>query len=85
MARSDWSSIVSAKWDATKAGVKAVAVSSVAPTIAAVQKGQYPYARVLRLYTNKGKEQPAAGDFIQFVQSDRGQKILVEMGFVPHA
>ena len=71
--------------DAKKTGVKAVSVGGSAPTVAAVQKGQYPYARVLRLYTNKSKESPAAVEFIQFIQSDRGQKILDEMGFVPHS
>ena len=38
-------------------------------TVEAVKKGQYPYARVLRLYTDKGAETPITRDFIQFVQS----------------
>jgi phosphate transport system substrate-binding protein len=70
--------------DGEKSGIKAVSIAGAAPTIAAVQKGEYPYARVLRLYTNKAKESPAAREFIQFIQSDRGQKILTDMGFVPH-
>jgi ABC-type phosphate transport system substrate-binding protein len=50
-----------------------------------VQKGQYPYARVLRLYTNKAKENAPTADFIHFILSDRGQKVMADMGFVPHS
>jgi phosphate transport system substrate-binding protein len=71
--------------DGNKSGIKALSIGGLAPTVAAVQKGAYPYARVLRLYTNKSKESPTAMEFIQFVQSDRGQKILADMGFVPHS
>jgi phosphate transport system substrate-binding protein len=65
------------------AGVKAVSIRGVPPTAVTVNEGQYPIARVLRLYTNKTNESPATLDFIQFVQSPRGQKIMADMGFVP--
>jgi phosphate transport system substrate-binding protein len=71
--------------DGKKAGIKAISIGTSAPTLAAVQKGEYPYARMLRLYTDKAKESPVAMDFIQFIRSDRGQKILTDMGFVPHS
>jgi ABC-type phosphate transport system substrate-binding protein len=71
--------------DGQKTGVKPVSIGTSAPTVAAVQKGDYPYARVLRLYTHKSKESPLAADFIRFIRSDPGQKILAEMGFVPHS
>ena len=67
----------------TKAGIKAVSIDGVTPSVGTVNKGQYPYSRVLRLYTNKAKETPAAHDFIQFVQSARGQQIVSQMGCVP--
>jgi phosphate transport system substrate-binding protein len=70
--------------DARKAGIKAVAIGGLAPTPEAVQKNQYPYARALRLYTNKTKENALTSDFIHFIQSDRGQKVMADMGFVPH-
>lgn len=70
--------------DGKNSTIKAISIGGLAPTMAAVQKGEYPFARMLRLYTNKSKESPAAMDFIQFVRSDRGQKILADMGFVPH-
>jgi phosphate transport system substrate-binding protein len=68
---------------ASKDGVKAVSIEGVAPTIAAVNGGRYPYARLLHLYTDPKKESPATRDFVQFVQSKRGQEILTQMGFVP--
>jgi phosphate transport system substrate-binding protein len=68
---------------ATRPGVKPVTIGGVAPTADAVNKGQYPYARVLRLYTDKGKETPATQAFLQFVQSKRGQEILDQLGYTP--
>jgi phosphate transport system substrate-binding protein len=68
---------------ASKPGVKAVAIGGVAPTVANVKQGKYPYARTLRLYTNKAAEAPSAHEFVDFVQSSHGQQILDEMGFVP--
>jgi len=71
--------------DTKKPGIKGVAIGGSAPTPEAVQKGQYPYARALRLYTNKAKENALTTDFIHFIQSDRGQKVMADMGFVPHS
>ena len=64
-------------------GIKMVSVGGIAPTSATVNQGSYPYSRLLRLYTNKAHESTAAAEFVQFVRSDRGQKILSEMGFIP--
>jgi phosphate transport system substrate-binding protein len=69
---------------AKNADVKAVSIGGVAPTVVSVNQGQYPYTRVLHLYTARGKETAAMRDFIQFVQSSRGQQIVDQMGFVPH-
>jgi phosphate transport system substrate-binding protein len=67
----------------SKDGIKAVSIEGAAPAIAAVNRGQYPYARVLHLYTDTTRESPTTRDFVQFVQSKRGQEILTRMGFVP--
>jgi len=64
-------------------GVKMVSIGGVAPTASTATHGQYPYARILRLYTNKGTPSATANGFVQFIVSDRGQKILGEMGFAP--
>lgn len=69
---------------AKTAGVKPASIGGVLPAVASVNKGQYPYARMLRLYTDKAHETPAAHSFVEFVQSSRGQQILEQMGFSPH-
>jgi phosphate transport system substrate-binding protein len=68
---------------AKQTGVKPVAVGGVAPGAATVSQNQYPFSRVLHLYTNKAKEPALAREFIEFVQSPRGQGILAQTGFVP--
>jgi phosphate transport system substrate-binding protein len=70
--------------DVKKSGIKGLAIGGSAPTLEGVQKGQYPYARPIRLYTNKAKETPTTTEFVHFIQSDRGQKVMADMGFVPH-
>lgn len=68
----------------TKNGVRMVSIDGVQPSDLNVQKGTYPYARPLHLYTNKGKEKKAAAEFVNFATSAAGQKILAGMDFVPH-
>lgn len=69
---------------AAKRIIKGVTIDGTAPTLETVEKGKYPYARTLRFFTAKAKEPAGAKEFAQFVQSAAGQKILVEVGFVPH-
>jgi phosphate transport system substrate-binding protein len=68
---------------ANGAGLKAVSIGGVPPTAAAVNSGKYPYARVLRFYTNKTAESAPTIAFLQFVTSARGQQVLAQAGFVP--
>lgn len=67
---------------AKSAGVKPVRIGRTEPNEVSVNEGWYPYARTLRLYTNKGSESPAARDFARFVQGKPGQNIIAEIGFV---
>ena len=67
----------------TNTGIKPVTIGGVEPSFAAVNKGEYPYARSLHLYTSKGRETPATLDFIQFIQSPQGQAVLAKAGNVP--
>jgi phosphate transport system substrate-binding protein len=69
---------------ASREGIKGISIGGVPPTVAAVNKGEYPYARVLRFYTDKAKEPLAVRDFVQFVLSPHGQAILDQVGNVPH-
>jgi phosphate transport system substrate-binding protein len=68
---------------ASKAGVKPLSIKGVAPSAVSVNEHKYPYARALRLYTNKSKEASTAAEFISFVESKRGQEIVAQMGNVP--
>jgi phosphate transport system substrate-binding protein len=69
--------------DTAHAGAKVVSIDGVAPSAASVNAGKYPYARTLRLYTDADKEAPQATDFIAFVLSPNGQKILTQIGDAP--
>ena len=64
-------------------GVKVVTIQDVPSSPATVREGKYPYTRTLHFYTSKADESAAAKDFLQFVESARGQEILGQMGFVP--
>jgi phosphate transport system substrate-binding protein len=64
-------------------GVKALSIGGIAPSIASINDGKYPYARILHFYTSKGNEEPAAKEFIDFVQSEKGQQIVAQTGNVP--
>jgi len=62
--------------------VKALAVDGVEPTKETVVSGKYKLARPLYLYTY-GKPTGLAKEFIDFVLSPEGQKIVDKIGFVP--
>ena len=70
---------------AKRPGVKGVSIGGAEASVAAVNKGEYPYSRAIRLYTRKGNESARTRDFIQFIQSAPGQKIVAEMGFAPRS
>jgi phosphate transport system substrate-binding protein len=71
-------------FNTAKKGAKILSIDNIAANDANVQKGTYPYGRLLHLYTNKNHENPATADFVNFVSSASGQKILTEADFVPH-
>ena len=56
-------------------------VDGIVPSVGTVLKGTYPISRPLFMYTN-GKPKGLAKDFIEFVLSPDGQKIVKEQGFV---
>ncbi len=68
--------------------VKMVKVTSkpgspaVAPTVAAVHDKTYPLARSLHLYT-LGEPQGAVKQYIDWILSDAGQKVVEDSGYVP--
>jgi phosphate transport system substrate-binding protein len=66
-------------------GIKALSIGGVAPANSSVNDGKYPYARLLRFYTSKGKEAPGSLDFIKFIQSAKGQQVVAKTGNVPRS
>lgn len=70
------------------ASQKAVAIAAdaqsgyVLPTIDTVVSGAYPISRPLFFYTN-GRPKPELQDFLDFVLSGEGQKIVAATDFVP--
>lgn len=67
---------------ASQARVLPLSVNGVLPTVISVNDESYPYARQIRLYVNPAKVSPAGQDFIRFVQSAAGQRLLDQIGFV---
>jgi phosphate transport system substrate-binding protein len=64
-----------------KVAAKAGAVA-VAPTVAAVHDKSYPLARSLHLYT-LGEPKGAVKQYIDWILSDAGQKVVEASGYVP--
>jgi phosphate transport system substrate-binding protein len=62
-------------------GIKALKINGVTPTPETVRNGTYPISRFLYMIT-KGEPKGLAKDFIDFVRSPEGQKIVEEQGFV---
>jgi phosphate transport system substrate-binding protein len=55
---------------------------AVAPTVAGVHDGTYPLARSLHLYT-LGEPQGAVKQYVDWILSDAGQKVVEDSGYVP--
>nr|MDK2851572.1 phosphate transport system substrate-binding protein [Candidatus Cloacimonadota bacterium] len=62
--------------------VRVVSVNKIEPTLATIQDGSYPLSRKLFMFT-RGKATGDVERFIAWIQSDEGQKIVTEQGFVP--
>jgi ABC-type phosphate transport system substrate-binding protein len=69
---------------AKRTDVKVVSIDGVAPSVTAVNQQKYPYARLLRFYTDASKERPEAKQFIDFALSARGQETLSQTGYAKH-
>ncbi len=67
----------------TKAGgIKVTPINGALPSVKSVQAKSYPYARPTFYYTN-GDPTGVAKDFVDFTHSPAGQKIVLQVGFVP--
>lgn len=67
----------------TKAGgIKVVSIDGQLPSVKSVQAKTYPYARPTFYYTN-GEPSGVAKEFLDFTIGPAGQKIVLQVGFVP--
>lgn len=62
--------------------IKALSVDGAAPTGANIAAGKYPFVMTLYLAYKKDKYRGVIGDFVEFVFSRDGQKLLSENGHV---
>jgi phosphate transport system substrate-binding protein len=62
--------------------VKALTVNGVQASAKTALSKEYPIARPLYMYTN-GKPEGVVADFIKFVLSPAGQKLVAKEGFIP--
>jgi phosphate transport system substrate-binding protein len=63
-------------------GINTVKINNVAATKATAKSKEYPISRSLHMFTN-GKPSGITKQFIDFVLSAEGQKIVDDLGFVP--
>lgn len=68
---------------ATHAGTHGLIINGIHPSNIAVVENLYPYARQVRLFTNRDTVSRMAKRFVRFVQSREGQEIVEQVGFVP--
>jgi phosphate transport system substrate-binding protein len=61
---------------------KAKGEPAIEPTVAAAQDGTYPIARPLYLYT-LGEPSGSVQEFIQWILSEKGQRIVEQLGYIP--
>ena len=54
----------------------------VEPTVANAKNGSYPLSRALYIYT-AGEPSGAAKQYLDWIMSDAGQQVVLELGFVP--
>lgn len=66
-----------------KNGARPVLIDGIPANRDAILEGLYPYARTLFLYTNPKTETREVKNFLGFIQSRDGQRILANLGFVP--
>lgn len=63
--------------------IKPLEINGVAPTLRNVQQGKYPLTKPLMFAYHKGKLPPEAKEFLDFVRSKEGAKIMRSNGYLP--
>jgi len=63
-------------------GVKTLQIEGIAPTHDSILDGSYPISRTLTLAKKEGASAEVDG-FINFVKSEKGAKIITDLGYIP--
>lgn len=74
--------LIAIKADRDTEGVRPVTDDGSDINIEAVQDGSYPISRPLHLYT-RTQASGAVKDFIEWIQSPAGQRVVLEIGYIP--
>ena len=61
--------------------VKLISLNGIIPSEATVKNGSYILSRKLYMYTN-GKAKGDVANYLGFIQSEKGQQIIQELGFI---
>lgn len=67
-----------------KRNLRFVSIDGVPPTVENLERGTYPYAKVMRLVTSAARS-PAAARFIAFLASAEGKRLLRDANALPAA
>ncbi|MDF2838483.1 MAG: phosphate transporter substrate-binding protein [Evtepia sp.] len=62
--------------------VKALSIDGVAPSVESIKDGSYTSSRPFNIAT-KGELSPTSQDFISFIVSTQGQKVVESKGYIP--
>lgn len=62
---------------------KDAAAAAVEPKEATVQSGEYPISRALFIYVNPKIETGAIADYLKWIVSEEGQKVVKDVGYFP--
>jgi phosphate transport system substrate-binding protein len=62
---------------------KDAASAAVEPTKDSVQSGEYPISRALFIYVSPKVETGAIADYLKWIESDAGQKVVADVGYFP--
>jgi phosphate transport system substrate-binding protein len=62
---------------------KDAATAGVEPNVQTVQGGQYPISRALFVYVNPAIDKGAINDYLKWLTTDDGQKVVGDVGYFP--
>lgn len=63
--------------------IKPLKINGVAPTLRNMQEGRYPLVKPLMFVYNRAHISPSARQFLSFVRSGEGAKIMLDNGYLP--